>query len=131
MAAALFDQMTDGRHEVSSAGTQVVNKAGESRDGQSFKDMQSGIEHVIGALKEKGIDASNSIRRQLKPEMADQADLIVVMAEPKTIPDYLNNSDKVTYFEVEDPKDTSFEKHKEVRDKIEQFLEGFIQERHL
>ncbi len=112
MAAAIFNQLTHNKYEVSSAGTKVVNKEGESRDGQILKDMKSGHEHVITSLKEIGVDVSNNMRRQLNPDMVAQADTIVVMAEPENIPDYLKQSGKMTYFEVADPKETPIEGHR-------------------
>jgi arsenate reductase (thioredoxin) len=131
MAAAIFNRLTRDKYEVSSAGTKVVSNEGESCDGQILKDMKSGVEHVIDALREKGIDVSNSRRTQLVPKMVDDADIVVVMAEPENIPDYLKDLPKMIYFKVDDPKDTSPEKHREVRDRIKAILIDFIKEKGL
>ena len=120
MASALFNKVAPGC-EVKSAGIQVMDKDGNSRDGQKLKDL-SAAEHVIGVLKEEGIDAEEFVRRQLTPEMAEWADKIVVMAEPETIPDYLKDSPKIAYWDVKDPKGTSFEIHRETKEKIKELV---------
>jgi arsenate reductase len=129
MAEALFRTLNN-KHEVQSAGTQVVSKDGESRDGQKLKDLIN-PEKIILPLKEKGIDVSEYIRTQLTPDMVNWADKIVVMAEPETIPDYLSSSNKAEYWDVKDPKGTSIEEHVQTVNQIEGSVKKFIEENNL
>lgn len=124
MAEALFKTLND-KHEIRSAGTQVVNKEGESKGGQKLKDL-SDAEKIIIPLKEKGVDVSEYVRTQINPDMVEWADKIVVMAEPETIPDYLSVSDKIEYWNVKDPKGTSMEEHVQTVDQIEGLVKDFI-----
>ncbi len=129
MAEALFRTLND-KHEILSAGTQVVNKEGESRDGQKLKDLIN-PDKIILPLKEKGIDVSEYVRTQLTPDMVSWADKIVVMAEPETIPDYLSSSDKAEYWDVKDPKGTSMEEHAQTVNQIEGLVKKFIEANNL
>ena len=110
-------------HEVSSAGTRVVDKEGNSRDGQKLKDLPA-AEHVITCLAEEGIDVRENIRRQLTPAMVTDAEKIIVMAEPETIPDYLKDSPKTVYWGISDPKGTDLEAHRLTRDIIKRLIAG-------
>jgi arsenate reductase len=123
MAEAIFNNMMDGVLRSTSAGTLV----GEDRDGYLLKDT-AGAENVIESMNEIGIDVSNYMRTQLTPEMLDECDWAIVMAEPETIPDYLNKSDKAIIWEVEDPKGMDLEETSEIRDQIESLVDGLITE---
>lgn len=124
MAAALFSKMAPG-HEVTSAGTRVIDKEGNSRDGQKLGDLL-GAHHVIECLLEEGIDVRENIRRQLTPAIVQGANKIIVMAEPATIPRYLKDSPKAIYWDVLDPKGTDLEAHRATRDIIRKMIADFI-----
>ena len=125
MAETIFNKMADGKHTSTSAGTKVFNKEGESRDGRLLKDTL-GAENVILSLAQIGIDASNNSRTQLTPEMLENCDKAIVMAEPETIPDYLRESDKAIYWEVEDPKGMDLEDTSKIRNQIELLVKGLL-----
>ena len=127
MAEAIFNNMMDGVLTSTSAGTLVENKDGEDRDGYLLKDTK-GAENVIASMAEIGIDVSNHMRTQLTPEMIDECDWAVVMAEPETIPDYLSKSEKAIMWEVEDPKGMNLEETSEIRDQIESLVDSLITE---
>ncbi len=129
MAEALFKQINN-KHKVSSAGTTVVSKEGESRDGQMLKEIPE-IEKVLMPLREKGIEIAENTRTQLTPGMVEWADKIVVTVESEFIPDYLKNSSKVTYWDVKDPKGTSLEEHVVTMNQIGVLVRGFIEENSL
>ncbi len=120
MAAALFSKFVPG-YEVISAGTRVVDKEGNSRDGQKLKDLPA-AEYVIACMAEEGVDVRENVRRQLTPEMVAGADKIIVMAEPETIPDYLKGSPNAEYWDVIDPKGESLEMHKRIKEEIKEKL---------
>jgi arsenate reductase (thioredoxin) len=130
MAAAIFDQLTNYQHQVSSAGTKVVNKEGESRQGQKLKDLPP-AENVILTLGEAGINSADNVRSQLDPSLVEWADLIVSMAEPETAPNYLADSAKMIYWAVPDPKGTPLDEHRKVRDQITELIEKFIIDKNL
>ncbi|MBP9855945.1 MAG: low molecular weight phosphatase family protein [Candidatus Pacebacteria bacterium] len=125
MGEEIFRQLTKGEYETSSAGTSVYDKEGVSQDGKKLGDLVAANE-VVNSLKEIGVDAGDNVRTQLTPEMVEGADKIIVMAEPETIPDYLKNSDKVTYWEVADPKGMDQQDTNKIRDQITELVKGFI-----
>lgn len=115
MAEQLFRKLNKEKHEVASAGTKL------SGPEQPLREL-SLAEPVIKCLEEENIDVSGYIRKQLTPGMVEEADKIIVMAEPETIPEYLSNSDKVENWSVKDPKGSSLEFHREIRDKIKSLV---------
>lgn len=126
MAEAVFKQL-NAAHEVLSAGTRVKSKEGESRHGQLLKDLPA-ADNVIIPLRDIGIEVAENVRTQLGPEMVEWADIIVSMAEPETVPDYLAASPKMIYWEIKDPKGTPLEEHREIMNQIKRKLETFIEE---
>jgi len=93
---------------------------GVSKHGTYLKDT-SGAEKVIEVLKEEGIDWSGAIRTQLTPEMLEEVDRVIVMAEPENIPEYLSAHPKMIYWEIADLKPIEF--HREIRDKLKNLVE--------
>ena len=125
MAEVIFNKLADGKYISTSAGTKVFNKEGESRDGVLLK-YTLGAENVILSLAQIGIDASDNSRTQLTPEMLNACDKAIVMAEPETIPDYLRESDKAIYWEVEDPKGMDLEDTSKIRNEIDLLVKGLL-----
>ena len=125
MAEVIFNKLADGKYISTSAGTKVFNKEGESRDGVLLKNTL-GAENVILSLAQIGIDASDNSRTQLTPEMLNACDKAIVMAEPETIPDYLRESDKAIYWEVEDPKGMDLEDTSKIRNEIDLLVKGLL-----
>jgi len=60
---------------------------------------------VWEVMMEKGFDLKHHRRVKLMPEMVDSADKILVLCDKGECPDYLINSDKVDYWQVDDPVD--------------------------
>jgi protein-tyrosine-phosphatase len=125
IAEEIFKQLVGGNYTVSSAGTSVYDKEGNSQDGKKLGDLAAANE-VINSLKEIGVEVRDNVRTQITPEMVAEADKIIVMAEPETIPDFLKNSNKVNYWEVEDPKGMDQENTNKIRDQITVLIKGLI-----
>ena len=81
---------------------------------------------VVEAMKEKGIDISKNKPKLLTQEMANDADLIVTMGCGATEicpgPFFKENVD----WALEDPKDQSMDKVREIRDEIEQRVQKIV-----
>lgn len=103
--------------DVSSAGTKV-EKDGVSKHGQVLKDVPL-AENVLDALNEIGVDMKEAVRTQLSPEMLDNKDIIVVMAEKENIPEYLSSHPAYIYWDVADSKGKDLAFHRKTRDEIE------------
>lgn len=127
IAETVFNQRASAKHHAFSAGTWVRDKDGVSMHGKKLNEFEAAKE-VISSLHEIGIDASKNKRDQIDNEMVEEADLIVVMAEEHTIPEFLKNSPKVKYWEVEDPKGMSQEDTNKIRDQISVLVDGLLDE---
>jgi len=126
MAEVIFNTLSKDNHHAFSAGTKVFDKEGNSRHGQKIGDMPE-AEFVITCLKEFGFDGAHLVREQLSPEMLARADKVIVMAEQDTLPDYLKESDKVEYWDIENPKGMPLEKHQEIFNQIYPLVKNLLE----
>ena len=116
MAAAFFHKLSK-RHQTTDAGTLVGERQGTIIH-----------EYVIKCMEEIGYDLSRNVKKQLTPEMVDEADKIIVMDEKQNLPDYLINSPKIIFWYVEDAAGKSLEFHRKIRDQIKIFVEKLVKE---
>lgn len=118
MAEAIYnDRHPDA--EVRSAGTRVDEVAA----GSSIGDTASAL-HVLAVMREVGIDLSRKTRTAVTPELVAWADIVVVMAESQTLPDYLARSPKAVTWSVIDPFGADLEATREVRNRIQKLVEA-------
>lgn len=118
MAAAFFNRLSQ-KHQAIDAG----NKVEESkREGISIPSP------VIDCMKELGYDLSKNIRKQVTPEMAEEAEKIIMMDKQKDVPAFLKGSNKIIYWDVEDASGTSLDFHCQIRDQIKNLVEKLIEE---
>ncbi len=120
MAAALFTKYS--RINAFSAGIKVFE-----RENQKLKEILL-AEPVIRFMKKEGIDVSENTKTQLTPEMVQEFDKIIVMAEPETIPEYLSNSNKMEFWDIKDPKGMDDEGYERIISQIKSKLNHFIKE---
>ncbi len=102
MAEAFFNQMARGRALALSAGIQPSDKVNPV---------------VVEAMREVGIDISNTLPKPLTAEMAEQADRIVTMgcgAEGVCPATFVKTED----WGLEDPKGKPLGKVREIRDEV-------------
>ncbi len=118
IAEAVFVDAVRGIHTASSAGTKVFSKEGESREGQKLHEVGGNVPDVLSAMREFGIDISNKERNQLSESLCDQADKIIVMAEPETVPAYLSQNPKTEFWDIQYPKGKDNETTRLIRDDI-------------
>jgi protein-tyrosine-phosphatase len=114
MAAAFYNSLADGGH-ADSAGTRV------DPDGQTLHERaqnSTGAADVLKVMHEEGIDVSRKQRHAVTEEMLDDYDQIIVMAEPDTIPSYLHDHPKATYWDIPDPRFKGIDATRETRDEL-------------
>jgi len=101
VAQTYFDTLS--KHHSDSAGIAVNERiAAMKLPSRKLKDClnQSSVEYV---RRELGIDIAEKERRQLVPEMIDNADIAIVIAEKERWPDYLKQGGKVLFWDIPDP----------------------------
>lgn len=127
MAEAIFKQRTDEKYLVQSAGVEAMGSEGKDLNGMLLKDRASS-KHVIEVLKEIGIDISNNYIKRLSPEMVENADRIITILKPETVPDFLKGSGKVIYWNIVDPDEQTLEFHRQTRDEIKKRIMEFVED---
>ncbi|MEM3459238.1 MAG: arsenate reductase ArsC [Candidatus Bathyarchaeia archaeon] len=111
MAEAFAHHYGKGKIEAVSAGTMPSKEVNQV---------------VVQAMREKGIDISRNKPKLLSTKMVQEADMIIVMgcgAEGICPAPLLN---KVTDWELEDPKGKPIEKVREIRDEIERRVKKLV-----
>ena len=110
MAERLFREAAQGRHRACSAGS------------------EPGVAphpHVVEALREIGIDASDHVPRKLDRELLEWADVAVSTCSEEVCP--VTPGVRRISWVFEDPKNLPLERVREIRDDIEQRVEQLVE----
>jgi len=116
IATAFFNRLAQ-KHHASGAGTNV-----DLKEGMPLHPF------VVKCMAELNFDLSKNTRRQLTPEISSKAEKIIVITDKENLPDYLQNSEKLVFWEVADAKDKSYEFHCKIREQIKKLVEKLIEE---
>ena len=81
---------------------------------------------VIQIMGEDKIDVSHKNVKFITKEKVDDADKIFVMCKKEECPDFLLNSNKIVFWNVDDPDGTDIENHRRVRDEIKKIVEQLV-----
>ena len=99
--------------------------------GRKLKDVTSisrAAAYTLECIRnECGVDIADKERQQLTPQMVDEADLVVVIAEKEQWPDYLKEGGKIMFWDIPDGvgQDDAFvyDVFTQVRRRVEQLVE--------
>lgn len=126
IAEAIFKRLTAEKHLVESAGTEARGSEGKDLDGMILKDRASS-RYAIECLREIGIDISDNLIKRLTPEMVESSDKIIVMAKPDAVPAFLKDTEKIIYWDVNDPDGQTIETHRKIRVEIQKLVAELIE----
>ncbi len=124
VAQAYFNNLS--QHESNCAGIGVdIAIAERNLPSRKMKDVP-GQRSVHYIRREFGIDIAERERQQLTPDMVDEADLVIVIAEKDTWPDYLKEGGKVVFWDILDAArqddDFAHNVYRQVQDRVEQLV---------
>ena len=100
--------------------------------GVSALDGQSASSNAVTAMAEMGIDISGYRSRRLRPEMIDEADLVLAMeghhldAVLRMRPDAAGKARKLADFDIADPFMMSVDVYRRTRDQIAEALKKVL-----
>jgi len=83
---------------------------------------------TITYMSEQGVDVSEQVRDQLTPEMVQDADKVIVMADEDNWPDYLRNSNKVVVWTIEDTRGMVPDSARPLYDEIKRRVQELVGE---
>ena len=107
------------KHHVASAGTKADKK------GKKVKDVLLASDTIMAA-KENDMDIAEKSVKQLTEEMVNNADKIIVMAEKETLPEFLLNSKKVIFWDIDNPKGKSQVEQIKIIKQIGDLVKSFV-----
>ena len=100
VAQAYFNNLT--QHDSDCAGINADEAtARRNLPSRKMKDVP-GQRSVHYIRREFRVDIAEKERQQLTPEMVDEADLVIVIEEKNTWPDYLKGGGKVVFWDILD-----------------------------
>lgn len=126
IAEALFNNLSKN-HEAISVGTKVFDKEGNSVEGEKLQDRE-GAKHIVAVMDEVELDVRLAERNQITENVVNDSDIIVVMAEKETLPNYLLENDKVRYWDIGDPKNQTLEEVRVTRDTLNKLVKELVAE---
>jgi arsenate reductase len=85
-------------------------------------------EEVIQVMKEDGIDISEQIVKIITKEMVNDVDKIFIMCKKEECPEFLLNSNKITFWDIDDPYNKSLEDHRRIRGEVKEYVKQLIKE---
>ena len=122
VAEALFNKLSG--QTATSAGTRADEVL--ARTNPPTRSLRDTGSSAISYMREEGVDVSEKLRDQLTAEMVQEADKVIVMAQKETWPDFLRDSDKVTYWDINDPArlsgDATLSIYNEIKRRVEQLV---------
>ena len=126
VAHAYFEKLS--KHECQSAGIAVNERLTAMKlASKKLKDNpnQSSVRYI---RKELGRDIGEKEKQQLIPEMITTADLVVVIAEKERWPSYLQECNKVLFWDIQDPVGMADESADEVYRQVQRRVEQLVAE---
>lgn len=78
---------------------------------------------VIDVMAEIGIDVSTQKVKTINQDFTNGADNIIYMCKKSDLPNYLQNSAKLTYWKIDDPYQTGIDTFRKIRDEIKHLVE--------
>ncbi len=122
MAMSIYNKLTDS-NDSDSAGT--YTGAVDEPEGQLLCNVFL-TEDFFDLMELNGMNIRMNKTRRLLPEMLEEHNVVVSMAQEPYIPDFLRNDKKVIWWKVEDPKFVTAEIAKDTYEKIFKFVQGLI-----
>ena len=110
MAEAIFNSLAEGKAISSSCGV-------DPKDAEGTRVGERGP-LVARCMKEIGLYISDNVSKAITKDMFDTADLVVSMVDKSALPEYAQNSDKVTFWKIENPHFLDYDGNVKVRDTI-------------
>ena len=125
VAQAYFNNLT--QHDSDCAGINADEAtARRNLPSRKMKDVP-GQRSVHYIRREFGVDIAEKERQQLAPEMVDEADLVIVIAEPTKWPAYLRTARNKVFWDIPDPQGQNdcfaFKIYRQVEHRVEQLVE--------
>ena len=77
-------------------------------------------QEVVELMKEEGMDVSKNKVKFITKKMVEDSDKIFVMREKEECPDFLLNSNKLIFWDIDDPFNLSLDEYKKIRDAIKE-----------
>lgn len=82
--------------------------------------------HGIQVMSEEGIDISHQKVKLVTQEMVDAADAVYVMTFKDDLPDYVLNSPKTVYWQIDDPFAMPIEQVREIQQQVKEHVKGIL-----
>ncbi len=126
VAEELFNQLS--QHQAESAGTRVDKLLTERNPATRMIKHATGGQPVIAYMEEESINVSENTRKQLTPQMVENSDRVVVITSKDSWPNYLQESEKVTFWDIPNAVGMTPEAARVVYDHVKKHVKDLVDE---
>jgi protein-tyrosine-phosphatase len=123
MAEAIYNHLTNS-HDAFSVGTYVG--APDEPEGQILSELFRDDPDFFEVMDSHEMDLRNNLTKKLLPEMLDQYNIVVSMAEEPFIPDFLKKNKKVIWWDIKNPNPVPPGFFKSTYDKLNELIKELI-----
>ena len=116
-------QMAEGYYNYLT-GTQDATSAG--CDPLTPQQFTAPYKHGIQVMNEDGVDISQQTCKLVTKGMVDAADVVYVMTFKDDLPDYVLNSPKTIYWDIDDPYDMPIEQVREIQQQVKDHVQSIL-----
>ena len=116
-------QMAEGYYN-HLTGTQDATSAG--CDPLTPHNFSAPYKHGIQVMAEQGIDISHQKCKLVTEAMVDASDAVYVMTFKDDLPDYVLNSPKTVYWDIDDPYDMPIEEVREIQQQVKEHVQSIL-----
>ncbi len=126
VAEALFNQLS--QHQAESAGTKVDELLAKRNPPTRTIKHATGGQSVIAYMGSEGIDVSENTRQQLTPQIVENSDRVVVITSKESWPNYLQENEKVTFWDIPNAVGMTPEAARVVYDHVKKHVKDLVDE---
>ncbi len=126
VAEALFNKLS--QHKAESAGTRVDKLLTERNPATGMVKHATGGQSVIAYMEEEGINVSENTRKQLTPQMLENSDRVVVITSKDSWPKYLQESEKVIFWDIPNAVGMTPAAARVVYDQVKKHIKDLVDE---
>ncbi len=126
VAEALFNKLS--QHKAKSAGTRVDKLLTERKPATRMVKHATGGPSVIAYMAQEGINVSENTRKQLTPQTVENSDRVVVITSKESWPKYLQESEKVIFWDIPNAVGMTAESAHVVYDQVKKHVKELVDE---
>ncbi len=106
--------------------TKTKNASSAGCDPQTPQQFTAPYKHGVQVMAEEGIDISHQTCKLVTEDMVNAADTVYVMTFKDDLPNYILNSPKTVYWDIDDPYDMPIDQVRDIQQQVKAHVQSII-----